>query len=104
MAKGEIMEITKELRELIAVRGVPVYSKVIRWEKAIPQYHLGHLSVVEQFQRFEERNSGIFLTGNYRGGISVGDCVMSSQSVADRVLSFIRNSKIFSEVQSSLNI
>ncbi len=96
--------VTKELRELIAVRGVPVYSKVIRWEKAIPQYHLGHLSVVEQFQRFEERNSGIFLTGNYRGGISVGDCVMSSQSVADRVLSFIRNSKIFSEVQSSLNI
>jgi hypothetical protein len=26
------------------------------------------------------------LSGNYRGGISVGDCVIQSRAVADRIL------------------
>jgi len=46
--------------------GKPVFSRVTRWEKAIPQYRIGHLSVMEQIRQFELRNAGIFLSGNYR--------------------------------------
>jgi len=32
--------------------------------------------------QFEESNQGIFLAGNYRGGISVGDCVKNAYEIA----------------------
>lgn len=76
---------TRELHDLIQVNGTPIYSKVTRWDRAIPQYQLGHLTIMEKIGKFEQQHQGIFLTGNYRGGISVGDCVMNSKSMAERV-------------------
>ncbi len=85
-SNAELIDIvTRELYELMHVSGLPIYSRVTRWDKAIPQYHLGHLSIIEQIGKFEQQHQGIFLTGNYRGGISVGDCVMNSKSMAERV-------------------
>lgn len=85
--------VTMELHELMQVSGLPIYSSVTRWDKAIPQYHLGHLSIIEQIEKLEERNPGFFLSGNYRGGISVGDCVMNSKSMAERAIAFVKSSK-----------
>ena len=85
--------VTKELRSIMHIQGKPTFSRVTRWEKAIPQYRLGHLSVVEQIEQAEHRYKGLFLTGNYRGGISVGDCVMNSELTAQKVSSFIGTRK-----------
>ncbi|MBI4427923.1 MAG: protoporphyrinogen oxidase [Ignavibacteriales bacterium] len=93
-SKAELIDmVTQELQELMRVKGQPIYSSVTRWEKAIPQYHLGHLSIVEQMGEFERRYPGIVLTGNYRGGISVGDCVTSSEKVAARAMEDLRPSR-----------
>ncbi|MCI0708244.1 MAG: protoporphyrinogen oxidase [Ignavibacteriae bacterium] len=78
--------VTQELAKFLHTTGAPIYSKVTRWEKAIPQYRLGHLSVVDHMEQFEHNNPGMFLAGNFRGGISVGDCVASSHATAERVL------------------
>ena len=81
--------VEKELRSIMRIEGSPAFSRVTRWEKAIPQYRIGHLSIVEHIERVEEQHKGLFLTGNYRGGISVGDCVMNSELTAHKVASFI---------------
>lgn len=77
--------VASELRSLMGVRGDPVYAKIVRWEKAIPQYSIGHLALMEEIREFERRVPGMYLCGNYRGGIAVGDCLMSGESLARRI-------------------
>ena len=91
---AELVELVmQELRSIMSVAGTPVFTYVTRWEKAIPQYRIGHLAVMEDINEFERRNSGFFLTGNYRGGIAVGDCVINSERTAERVVSFLAGEK-----------
>lgn len=83
--------VTQELVQIIGVRSKPRFAQVTRWRSAIPQYVIGHLDVMAQIDQFERRNPGLFLSGNFRGGISVGDCVMSSERVAHQVLEHLKN-------------
>jgi protoporphyrinogen/coproporphyrinogen III oxidase len=81
--------VTDELTALMGLRGPASYSRITRWQRAIPQYNLGHLHRMEQLERFEKKHAGLFLTGNYRGGISVGDCVISSGKNSERILDYV---------------
>ncbi len=79
-----------ELRSLMGIRGEPAYVKIVRWDKAIPQYAPGHLGFVEEISAFEKNVPGLYLCGNYRGGIAVGDCLMSGEKLARRIAEDIR--------------
>ncbi len=77
-----------ELHSIMKITGEPSYVRVTRWRRAIPQYHLGHLAIVEQIERFEAEHPGFFISGNFRGGIAVGDCVINSEKISGRVLEY----------------
>ena len=38
---------------------------------------------MNELTQFEEAQPGIVLAGNYRGGISVGDCVKNAYEIAE---------------------
>ena len=88
-----IQKVIGEFEEIMRISGKPVYQASRFWEKAIPQYNLGYIEHIRAIERFEEKNPGLFLTGNYRGGISVGDCVKNSKITAERVLLFLSRSE-----------
>jgi oxygen-dependent protoporphyrinogen oxidase len=77
--------VTDELREIIGVRGVPDFVHVYRWERAIPQYALGHNRVTRAIEALETQYSGLFFCTNYQRGVSVGDCVDHAATVASRI-------------------
>jgi oxygen-dependent protoporphyrinogen oxidase len=74
-----------EFEELMKINGQSVYAKKRFWPKAIPQYSLGYVEHENYFDHFEIDNKGIFLSGNYRGGISVGDCIQNAEKVAEKI-------------------
>jgi oxygen-dependent protoporphyrinogen oxidase len=80
-----------DLRPILGIEGEPVYVRVNRWERAIPQYAIGHLDIVERLRAVESRHPGLFMAGNFIGGISVGDCVIQSDVNAARIDSFLKN-------------
>jgi oxygen-dependent protoporphyrinogen oxidase len=84
--------VTSELAAIMAIKGGPVYTRINRWSKAIPQYNLGYHKVVEAIETCEKENPGLFFCSNYRGGISVGDCIMSSDRTSNDVISYLKNS------------
>lgn len=86
-----------EVQSIMMVEGDPVFSRIVRWERAIPQYNLGYHAVMEEVERIEREEPGIFLCSNYRGGISVGDCVMSAEGMAARVGQFLEQSAMTSD-------
>lgn len=81
-------EVLKEFSDIMEIKGEPEFIKEKMWPKAIPQYELGYIEYENTFERFELENPGLFLSGNYRGGISVGDCIKNSELTAKRIIEY----------------
>jgi oxygen-dependent protoporphyrinogen oxidase len=78
-----------DLRQLLGVRGEPVFANHVYWPRAIPQYTVGYQAVKNAADEMESENPGLYLAGNYRSGVSVGDCMASGQQVAQRVANYL---------------
>lgn len=88
-----VRTVTEELRSIMGVNGNPVFSKVVRWERAIPQYNLGYLDIMAELDRCEANVPGLFFCSNFRGGIAVGDCVMNANKLVGRIYSMAQTRK-----------
>ncbi|MBX9581771.1 MAG: protoporphyrinogen oxidase [Gemmataceae bacterium] len=78
-----------ELRLALGVAGDPVFSRVVRWPRAIPQYVVGHLDRVGRIDAAAARHPGLFLTGNAYRGVALGDCAEQGERVAGAVAGFL---------------
>jgi len=78
-----------DLKELLGVRGDPVFAKHVYWPRGIPQYVVGYDAVKDAADATEAANPGLYVTGNFRNGVSVGDCIASGQQVAQRVAAYL---------------
>ena len=83
-----------EVKKIMEIEGKHVYLRLTRWRKAIPQYELGHLAKIEILDKFEQAHPGVWFCSNFKGGISVGDCVKSARETADRVLQSLKESSV----------
>jgi protoporphyrinogen/coproporphyrinogen III oxidase len=80
-----LSRVRKEFEALMGITSDPIFTSERFWEKAIPQYNLGYIEHERFFDEFEKRNPGLFISGNFRGGISVGDCVKNAKIVCDKI-------------------
>lgn len=88
----ELFEIVYlELKDILGLNETPAFRHIKRWPKAIPQYELGYDKIQSAIEDFEIDNQGIFFCSNFYKGISVGDCVKNSYSVADSISNYLTN-------------
>ncbi len=80
---------TDEIASILGTTGEPVFGKVVKWEKAIPQYNIGYESVVGAIETFEQQNPGIFICSNFYKGISVSDCIKNSTAAKLQILNHL---------------
>ena len=78
----------REFELIMKISAEPVLISKRLWPKAIPQYNLGYVEHENFFDHFEKDNKGIILGGNYRGGISVGDCIKNAELVANKIKNY----------------
>jgi protoporphyrinogen/coproporphyrinogen III oxidase len=71
-----------DLSKVLGVRVEPRRLPITRYERAIPQYTLGHAARVERIEAMLRDISGLWLAGNYLRGISLGDCIKNAERVA----------------------
>lgn len=84
----QIKEITREeLRDLLGVEAEPLLWKIVRWKGAMPQYHVGHLQLVDKIEAAAERWPNLELAGNAYRGVGIPYCVRSAEEAAARLLS-----------------
>jgi len=80
--RGAVQE---ELARLLGAGADPMWSEVTRWPRAIPQYTMGHLPRIAKVEEAERSIPGLYFCANYRGGVSIGDCVKAGHATAERV-------------------
>jgi protoporphyrinogen/coproporphyrinogen III oxidase len=76
-----------ELRLSLGITAAPVFHQIVRWERAIPQYHLGHLDRVAWIEQRARQHPGLHLGGNCYRGISLNDCVEQGEILARTIVS-----------------
>lgn len=77
--------VQEELARLLGAGADPMWSEVTRWPRAIPQYTMGHLPRIAKVEEAERSIPGLYFCANYRGGVSIGDCVKAGHATAERV-------------------
>lgn len=82
--------VQSELRLVMHVKAAPVFHHIVRWDRAIPQYQVGHLERVEWIEERARRYPGLFLTGNAYRGVALNDCTEQAEGVADRVREYVK--------------
>lgn len=74
-----------DLSDLIGIRGEPVLARVERWERAMPQYHIGHLERLASIEALLDRQPGLGLAGGSYGGVGIPQVIRSGEEAVIRI-------------------
>lgn len=76
----------RELGDLLDITGEPRFAELRRYDRAMPQYKVGHLSRVAAIRERCAAHRGLELAGNAYDGVGIPDCIASAEQAADRLL------------------
>jgi oxygen-dependent protoporphyrinogen oxidase len=86
LADAELVALAHaELQRVLGISSDPRVVTITRWERAIPQYNLGHAARTRRIEGLLEQMPGLRLIGNYLRGVSTGDCIKEADRVACEV-------------------
>jgi protoporphyrinogen/coproporphyrinogen III oxidase len=74
-----------DLSRVLGIKGDPRRLPITRYERAIPQYNIGHGARVAKIEEGLHNHSGLWLAGNYLRGVSLGDCIRQAEQIAAEI-------------------
>jgi protoporphyrinogen/coproporphyrinogen III oxidase len=75
----------EELNLTLGITADPLLHRVFLWDKAMPQYNLGHPEILKRIDAALEKHPGLMLAGNGYRGIGIPDCIHSGQLAVDKI-------------------
>jgi oxygen-dependent protoporphyrinogen oxidase len=76
----------EELSLTLGISAQPTLYRVFRWERAMPQYNLGHPERLRRIDKALAGWPGLALAGNGYRGIGIPDCIHSGELAAQKIL------------------
>ncbi len=84
--EDDLLELAKEeLNLTLGITAEPILSRVFMWDKAMPQYNLGHPELLGRIDAALENHPGLALAGNGYRGIGIPDCIHSGELATEKV-------------------
>jgi protoporphyrinogen/coproporphyrinogen III oxidase len=83
--------VRRELGALIGASGDPLFLRVGRHPRSMPQYILGHLDHVAAIRRKLARHPRLYLAGIAFDGVGIPDCIHAAETTADALLDALIN-------------
>lgn len=74
----------ENLDQLLGIEGNPSQIELLRWREKMPQYHVGHVQLVESIENRAAQLDGLELAGNAYHGVGIPQCVRSGDRAARR--------------------
>ena len=85
--ENDLLELAKEeLNLTLGITAEPILSRVFMWDKAMPQYNLGHPEILKRIDAALENHPGLALAGNGYRGIGIPDCIHSGELAVNKIL------------------
>jgi oxygen-dependent protoporphyrinogen oxidase len=85
-----LLEVVRgELRLAMGIQAPPLFHHIVRWDRAIPQYLVGHAQRVAWIEERVTRYPGVFLSGNAYHGVAMNDCTERAEVVAVEIKRYL---------------
>ena len=78
----------KEFELVMQINAEPVLNESHLWNHSIPQLNLGYLELLKKLELFESRHLGFHISGNFRSGVAVGDCITYAKRLVSKIKEF----------------
>jgi protoporphyrinogen/coproporphyrinogen III oxidase len=75
----------REISQILSIRSQPTFSNVEIYQRALPQYNLGHTARIANLERESSALLNIMLVGNYLRGPAIGACIEQALAVAEEI-------------------
>lgn len=86
LPEAEVAAVAREeVAALVGASGEPTLSEVVQWDRAIPQYVVGHGARLEAAEA-RAAALGIHLGGNSWRGVGFNDCIVDASRLTARML------------------
>jgi oxygen-dependent protoporphyrinogen oxidase len=86
-----VADVLVDLARLTGLTEIPSRSLVTRWDDGLPQYRVGHLSLVAEIERKLARDTNVVLCGAAYRGSGIPDCIAHATDVAERLLNRLQD-------------
>ena len=78
--------VLSEMRDILGVKGDPLFSRVYRWHLGMPQYTIGHLDRVETMESRAREIPGLWLGGGSYRGVGIPNCIEGGEAGVSKIL------------------
>jgi protoporphyrinogen/coproporphyrinogen III oxidase len=75
----------REIAPILSIRTQPTLSSVQFYQRALPQYNLGHTTRIASLERESSSLLNLQLVGNYLRGPAIGACIEQALAVAGEI-------------------
>ena len=94
LSEPEIIQaVHQDLKKTILRPETKAEAKVIAvhvWDKAIPQYEIGHFQRLATIETELQKSQGLYISANFIGGVALGDCIKRSLQDANKIAEFLK--------------
>lgn len=93
-----VKQVDKDVRKMLIKPDAPSPEVLgVRvWPKAIPQFEVGHLDILDDARKALDSSGleGLFLGGNYVVGVALGRCVEGAYESADSISQYFKKASV----------
>jgi oxygen-dependent protoporphyrinogen oxidase len=90
LSRDELLSrVRADLRDLLGIERAPLFAQVTKWERSMPQYHVGHLELVKRIAARVASLPSLALAGNAYTGLGIPDCIRSGETAAEAIFSTV---------------
>lgn len=75
-----------ELASLLGVTAQPLFSKIYRHPRSMPQYHVGHEARIRRIENDLAEFPDLALVGSAYHGVGISDCVRTGEEAAEKIV------------------
>ena len=84
--------VREELADLLGLRAEPLFCRIHRHPRSMPQYHVGHRERVQRIEAYLAKIPALALAGNAYHGVGIADCIHSGEEAAEKLLERLKES------------
>jgi oxygen-dependent protoporphyrinogen oxidase len=79
-----------DLTKILGIRGLPIMTRVYRWDRSSPQQEVGHADVMRRIDERLAAHRGLFISAAGFRGVGIPDCIADARQTAGTAAAFVR--------------
>src|SRR5687768_5143744 len=80
-----------DLTKILGIRGLPIMTRVYRWNRSSPQQEVGHADLMQHVETRLAAHRGLFVSAAGFRGVGIPDCIADARKTAGAAAQCVRN-------------